>query len=336
METVVTAADPIAVARETSQSGVSWAAIFAGAAAAAALSYVLVILGFGLGLSSVSPWTNDGASAETLGVATILWLAFTQIVSAGMGGYLAGRLRVKWSYIADDEVYFRDTAHGFLSWGVASLVVVAFLATAVGNVLGSGANLAGSALNGAGKVVGSSVSAAAENADIDSGYFVDALFRGNLATSTSSAAMTDPSMGTTPEAPNQNEAIAQGRSDSVRGANVNPSAEVSRIFANAIRSGGLSDSDRAYLAQMVAARTGLGADEAQQRVDAGFNNLKQGIDTAKTKAKEVADAARKAAAMLALWLFVSLLCGAFAASLMAIFGGRSRDAASAIAVRNIR
>ena len=94
METVVTAADPIAVARETSQSGVSWAAIFAGAAAAAALSYVLVILGFGLGLSSVSPWTNDGASAETLGVATILWLAFTQIVSAGMGGYLAGRLRV--------------------------------------------------------------------------------------------------------------------------------------------------------------------------------------------------------------------------------------------------
>lgn len=336
METVVTAADPIAVARETSQSGVSWAAIFAGAAAAAALSYVLVILGFGLGLSSISPWTNDGASAETLGVATILWLAFTQIVSAGMGGYLAGRLRVKWSYIADDEVYFRDTAHGFLSWGVASLVVVAFLATAVGNVLGSGANLAGSALNGAGKVVGSSVSAAAENADIDSGYFVDTLFRGNPATSTSPAAMTDPSMGTTPEAPNQNEAIAQGRSDSVRGANVNPSAEVSRIFANAIRSGGLSDSDRAYLAQMVAARTGLGADEAQQRVDAGFNNLKQGIDTAKTKAKEVADAARKAAAMLALWLFVSLLCGAFAASLMAIFGGRSRDAASAIAVRNIR
>ena len=336
METVVNTADPIAVAGETSQSGVSWAAIFAGAAAAAALSYVLVILGFGLGLSSVSPWTNDGASAETVGVATILWLAFTQIVSAGMGGYLAGRLRVKWSYIADDEVYFRDTAHGFLSWGVASLVVVAFLATAVGNVLGSGANLAGSALNGAGKVVGSSVSAAAENVDIDSGYFVDTLFRSDPATSTPLAAVTDPSTGTTPEAPNQNEPVAQRRGDPVRGANSNSSAEVSRIFANAIRSGGLSESDRAYLAQMVAARTGLSADEAQQRVEAGFNNLKQGIDTAKTKAKEVADAARKAAALLALWLFVSLLCGAFAASLMAIFGGRSRDAASAIAVRHIR
>lgn len=336
METVVTAADPVAVTGETSQSGVSWAAIFAGAAAAAALSYVLVILGFGLGLSSVSPWTNDGASAKTIGVATILWLAFTQIVSAGMGGYLAGRLRVKWSYIADDEVYFRDTAHGFLSWAIASLVVAAFLATAVGNVLGSGANLAGSALSGAGNAVGTSVSAAVESTDIDSGYFVDTLFRSNAATTASPAAMPAPSTGTTAEVPNQNEPVAQHRGESVRGSNSTPSGEVTRIFANAIRTGGLSESDRAYLAQMVAARTGLSADEAQQRVEAGFNDLKQGIDTAKAKAKEVADAARKAAALLALWLFVTLLCGAFAASLMAIFGGRSRDADSAIAVRNFR
>ena len=111
---------------------------------------------------------------------------------------------------------------------------------------------------------------------------------------------------------------------------------MTRIFANAIRTGSLSEPDRGYLTQMVAARTGVSADEAQQRVEAGFNNLKQGIDTAKAKAKEVADAARKAAALLALWLFVSLLCGAFAASLMAIFGGRSRDAASIMTTRNAR
>ena len=336
METVVTAADSVAVSRETNQSGVSWSAIFAGAAAAAALSYVLVILGFGLGLSSVSPWANDGAGSQTIGVATILWLAFTQIVAAGMGGYLAGRLRVKWAYVADDEIYFRDTAHGFLSWAIASLVVVAFLATAVGNVLGSGAKLAGSALSGAGNAVGASVSAAVESTDMDTSYFVDTLFRGIAPTPASPATVPAPSTGTTVEAPNQNESIAERPRNDVRGSNVTPSGEVSRIFTNAIRTGGLSESDRAYLAQMVAARTGLSADEAQQRVEAGFNNLKQGVDAAKTKAKEVADAARKAAALLALWLFVSLLCGAFTASLMAIFGGRSRDAASIMTTRYAR
>src|SRR6185312_8668571 len=113
-------------------SGVSWSAIFAGAAAAASLSYILIILGFGLGLSSVSPWTNTGAAATTIGVATIIWLTFTQIVASGMGGYLAGRLRIKWASVHTDEVYFRDTAHGFLSWAVASLVVAAFLASAIG------------------------------------------------------------------------------------------------------------------------------------------------------------------------------------------------------------
>ncbi len=339
MQTVVSSAD-LSVASESSRTGVSWAAIFAGAAAAAALSYVLVILGFGLGLSSVSPWTNDGASAEAIGIATILWLAFTQIISAGMGGYLAGRLRVKWSYIADDEVYFRDTVHGFLSWAVASLVVVAFLATAVGNVLGSGAKLAGSALSGAGNAVGTSVSAAMENIDIDSEYFVDTLFRGNP-TANTAPTMTDnlavdPATGTAPEAPNQNEPIVQRQAGAAQGSATAGRGEVTRIFANAIRTGTLAEADRSYLAQLVAARTGISADEAQQRVEAGFNNLKQGIDSAKTKAKEAADAARKAAALLAIWLFVSLLCGAFAASLLAIFGGRSRDAVSDVPVRNAR
>lgn len=340
MQTVVTAADSAAVSSESSRSGVSWAAIFAGAAAAAALSYVLVILGFGLGLSSVSPWTNNGASATTIGIATILWLAFTQIVAAGMGGYLAGRLRTKWSYIVDDEVYFRDTAHGFLSWAVASLVVAAFLASAIGNVLGGAANLAGSALSGAGQAVGSSVSAAVEKTDLDSGYFVDTLFRSNPSTTapmpTGTSAVPGATTGTAPEAPNENEPLAQPATGMVGNNASTGQGEVSRIFANALRTGSLSDADRDYLAQMVAARTGVSADEAKQRVEAGFNNLKQGIDTAKTKAKEAADAARKAAALLALWLFVTLLCGAFAASFMAIFGGRGRDAASDLSPRYAR
>ena len=43
-------------------------------------------------------------------------------------------------------------------------------------------------------------------------------------------------------------------------------------------------------------------------------------------AKETADEARKASAYAALWIFVSLLIGAFVASLAATLGGRQRDA----------
>lgn len=152
---VASRASNVVTEEDLNASGVSWGAVFAGAATAAALSYALVILGFGLGLSSVSPWTNSGASSTTIGVATILWLTFTQIVASGLGGYLAGRLRVKWAGVHTDEVYFRDTAHGFLSWAVASLVVVAFLASAIGGVLGGGASIAGAVASGATKAAGS-------------------------------------------------------------------------------------------------------------------------------------------------------------------------------------
>ena len=121
-----------------SPSAVSWGAIFAGAAAAAALSLILLLLGTGLGLSSVSPWANEGVGATTLGVSTILWLTFTQLAASAMGGYLAGRLRTKWLAVHTDEVYFRDTAHGFLAWAVATVGTAALLTSAVTSVVGAG------------------------------------------------------------------------------------------------------------------------------------------------------------------------------------------------------
>jgi hypothetical protein len=123
-------------------SGVSWGAILAGAAAAAALSFILLILGVGLGLSSISPYQYN---ATPLGTASIAWIAFTQLAAAGIGGYMAGRLRVKWASIHTDEVYFRDTAHGLLAWAVATLVTVAVLAGGARAVL-SGAIDSGAAV----------------------------------------------------------------------------------------------------------------------------------------------------------------------------------------------
>src|SRR5674476_1672458 len=132
-------------------SAVSWGAIVAGAAAAAALSLILLMLGTGLELSSVSPLAHNGVSAATFGVSTILWVTFTQLVASAMGGYLAGRLRTKWVEVHPDEVHFRDTAHGFLAWAIASLATAALLTSVIGTIV-SGGIQAGASVAGSGIV----------------------------------------------------------------------------------------------------------------------------------------------------------------------------------------
>jgi hypothetical protein len=119
------------------KSAVSWAAIFAGATGAAALALLLLILGAGLGFSTVSSWAMDSSSIIRIGFAAIVWLIFTQLAASGMGGYLAGRLRTRWVAVHTDEVYFRDTAHGFLTWAVASLLTVMVLTSVLGSILGT-------------------------------------------------------------------------------------------------------------------------------------------------------------------------------------------------------
>jgi hypothetical protein len=118
---------------ESSASGVHWGAIFAGAVGAVGVTIILVSLGPGLGLATVSPWTPSSTTPATFGIAAGIWLIITQWLSAGLGGYLAGRLREKWVGVRTDEVLFRDTAHGLLAWALATIIVVALL------IVGSGA-----------------------------------------------------------------------------------------------------------------------------------------------------------------------------------------------------
>ena len=155
------------VKNEAPSSGVSWQAVFAGAFAAAALWLILLALGTGIGLSSVSPWSNMGASASAIGIGAIVWLIVTQIIAAAIGGYLAGRLRTKWVNIHTDEVYFRDTAHGFLVWAVGLVITAAFLASAATSMVGGGAPL-GAITSG---------KATTAQASDPNAYFVDTLFR---------------------------------------------------------------------------------------------------------------------------------------------------------------
>ena len=104
------------IANESPVSAVSCAAILAGSGVAAAVSLLLVALGAGLGFASLSPWSAEGPSATTFTVMTAIWLILVQWIASGMGGYLTGRLRTKWAGTHTHEVFFRDTAHGFITW----------------------------------------------------------------------------------------------------------------------------------------------------------------------------------------------------------------------------
>jgi hypothetical protein len=227
---------------EANSSGVSWSAVIAGGFVTAALSLILLALGSGLGLSSVSLWSNVGASASTVGKAAIAWLILMGIMSSSMGGYLAGRLRTKWTNIHTDEVYFRDTAHGFLAWCVALVVTAGFLASAATSMVGSAASSpsAGNSAN-----VHSEVSEFGPN-----DYFVYSLFRTNGAKSETEGALTS-----------RNEAGI--------------------ILTRALAQGELSVADKSYLSQMIADRTGLSQSEADKRVSDVFANAKQAAEAAR-------------------------------------------------------
>jgi hypothetical protein len=126
--------------RDLSSSGVSWGAVIAGAFVAAALSLIMLALGAGFGLSAVSPWSNVGIAASMVGAVAIIWLVVIQVTTSALGGYLAGRLRSRWLTIHGDEVHFRDTAHGLVTWAVGVVITVSLLATAATTMAGESAN----------------------------------------------------------------------------------------------------------------------------------------------------------------------------------------------------
>ena len=267
---------------EAYASAVSWGAIIGGAVAAAALTLLLVTLGAGIGLSSVSPWSSANPSATTFTLLAAVWLIIVQWLSSGVGGYLAGRLRTKWTGLHTHEVFFRDTAHGFLAWALAS-VLVAMVAT---SAISSAVSTAGSAVS---SVAGGASQAAASQAGASTQYLTDSLFRAD-----------QPKPDASPQ---------------------QATGEAGRILARSVANGSLDPGDRTYLAKLVAARTGLSQQDAEKRVDDVVAQMK----AAEEKAKQAADAARKATAKTAFYVFFSMLIGAFIASAAGAIGGRERD-----------
>lgn len=280
--------DTVIVEADTSPvSAVSWPAIIAGAVVAMALTLLLLALGAGLGFSVSSPWASNGTITTTK-AATVsgIFMAVTAVMSSALGGYIAGRLRTRWAGTNIDEVYFRDTAHGFVAWAVATVAGAAFLANAATTIGGGTA---------AGVAPGATIAA------IDAGsrdYLPGAVDRLLL-----------PDHG------------ALARADTTRPGFIGAGRDLDtdqqsarRLLSLTAQPDGLRTEDRQDLVRMVVARTGLAPDEAERRVA-----------RIEAEVKAAADTARRVGMHLSFWLTAALFLGAFAASLAATEGGAIRD-----------
>jgi hypothetical protein len=260
-----------------SKSAISWAAIFAGTAVALSISLVLVVLGSGLGLASLTPSARSLASPGSLAALATVWVVVVLWLSAAFGGYVTGRLRTRWVGTHTHEVFFRDTAHGLVTWAVATAIVALVAGSATSSMLSGGIHDATTTASGAAQ-------GAAGSAPIGSvaPYDVDALFR------------------TT--------------SRDINSSSIDGRGEATRILANGLRTSGVPDADRTYLASLIAERTGISQAEAQKRVD-----------DVVARTRQEAEAARKAAATTSLLTALAMMIGAFVACAAAALGGHERD-----------
>jgi len=258
-------------------SATSWGAILAGALVAISVSLILVVLGAGLGFAAVSPWPNAGASATGFTVAGTIWLIVTQWLSAAVGGYLVGRLRQRWLAMHTHEVFFRDTAHGLVTWSLATLVVATVFAGSAASLLQGGAQATGGVVRGA---------MASANAAAPDPYDLDKLFRNPAPSgSESSPRLSDAKM------------------------------EVTHIAASAVTSGAVSAEDRAYLANLVAGTTGAAQEDAQKRVDDFIQSVQAAAAKAKAAADAARKAALSLALYTTLALLIGAFIASVAAAI---------------------
>lgn len=266
-------------------SAVSWGAVIAGGLASAALTLILLSLGTGLGLAVISPWSDWNVTAVRVATFAGIFTCVVAVMASAVGGYLAGRLRTRWSGLHGNEVYFRDTAHGLLAWAFATVVSVAITGAAATHLA------AGTASGLAPAATMASREGGMASGPLD--VYVDQLLRPTFAAPADAAAR--------PPVPPGREAADR--------------AEITRLFAraNSARTD-LAPADRTYLAQLVAARTGLSPADAERRVSEVTEQMKQALNEA-----------RRATSHFALWLTAALFFGAFAAAWAATEGGEWRD-----------
>lgn len=266
---------------------ISWGAIFAGVAAALVVQLLLNVLGVGIGASAVDAAnTADNPTAGNFSMTAGIWWTVSGIIASLVGGIAAGRLcgtsdgnTARW--------------HGFVSWCVATLVLVYLLSSAVGGIIGGTFNALGSTLGGTGKAAASAATGISQNTD------GDAL------------------QGQVRRLVNPND--AQNAQDSV----------MTYIRASVSGDKQAADAARERAIDGLAKTANISPDEARTRLTQADQQYRQTVDTAKQKATQAAEATRKGVASAGIFGFIALVLGALAAWLGGGIGAPRRELAVA-------
>jgi hypothetical protein len=275
--------DVVAPPARAGTSYVEWGAVFAGALAASAISFVLLTAGAAVGLSLISPYGGQ-SYAKTAATMAVFWSVAVPILAFLVGGYIAGRMRSAWPDASSEETQFRDGMHGLLVWslGIVAAGLLAFLA-------------AGSAAQ-----TGAQVAASNESTTLASP--IDTMFGATM----------PPPEAANPAGTPPGAAPAIGERGTVPESDIR--AMVARTLVAAAGAGQLTPAQKRTLGQVVSERTGVSQAEAERRVDQGFKDAMNALETA-----------RQAAVLTALVTATALLVGLLAAWYAAKNGGRHRD-----------
>lgn len=298
-------------------SYVDWAAILAGSIFALAFSFLLIEFGASLGLSLTSPYRGEGMSASWLTIAAGIWFAWVMVTGFGAGGYLVGRMRRRAGDATADEVEVRDGTHGLMVWATGALVGTVLAAMGVGGLMSAGTSAVGSV---------SEVTAEAFPSD----YFANVMLRSadsEPQTGATDGDTTATTGGDNPPATGTSGAAAAPVQRSMQRAmeiaDIDPAVQqqVAVVIARSVVSGEMSERDRSYLAQVVAANTDLDRQAARTRVD----EVNAELANAREEAVAAVEKARVTGVVFGFIAAATLLIGAVAAFFAAAAGGRHRD-----------
>ena len=287
------APEAVAAIVERPSTFIDWPGVFVGVFISIAMSWLLLTFGSAIGLLAVSPYNFNADTAGTLTIAAAVWFALTQIYALGLGAYIAARLRPRAEGPNRDELAFRDAVSGLTVWALAiflGLVVAGITATSAAR---TGAEVAGAAANAASR-------------GLDNGYVVDLMFR--------PAATPQTQQNTQANAPQPSASSQEARAP----VDEQTRAVAGRILARSLASGSLDAGDKAYLAQLIAAHTGMSQQEAEQRID-------QTVENAKNAALEATEQARKATMLIGFWIVFIMLAAGIASAWAGTIGGHHRD-----------
>jgi hypothetical protein len=275
----------VSTSARTGTSYVEWGAVFAGALAASAISFVLLTAGASLGLSLVLPYGPDSNAGLAASLAAF-WSFFVPVLAFLVGGYIAGRMRAAWDAAASDEVDFRDGIHGLLVWSLSVVAggLLAFLAAST--AAQTTGRLASTAMSDRGTVLAPAI---------------DTLFGASVA-----QALSDPTVK-----PAGVRAATGGRAVVV---DADARAAVSRTLVAAAADRQISADRKLTLTQIVAERTGLSQPEAEKRVEQAYVDAQKALEKA-----------RKTTVMAGMGTVTALLIGLVAAWYAAQRGGHHRD-----------